>query len=98
MTTYSPGDIVLCPFPFTDLTDVKRRPALVVSSEEYNAAMGDVVLAPITSNLSAPPVPGDHRIQDWGESGLIGPSVVRAKLTTIDSNLFVRTLGRLPHA
>jgi mRNA interferase MazF len=32
MTIYEQGDIVLVPFPFTDLTTVKKRPALVVSA------------------------------------------------------------------
>ena len=36
MTVYSFGDIVLVPFPFTDQTDRKKRPAVVVSSAAYH--------------------------------------------------------------
>ena len=48
-TRFRRGDIVLVPFPFTDLTSSKRRPALVVSPDSFNQAMQDVVLAAITS-------------------------------------------------
>ena len=36
MTDYKFGDIVLVPFPFTDQTTTKRRPAVIVSSNGYN--------------------------------------------------------------
>jgi mRNA interferase MazF len=36
MTTYSFGDVILVPFPFTDQSRAKQRPAVVVSSARYN--------------------------------------------------------------
>jgi mRNA interferase MazF len=36
MTDYKFGDIVLVPFPFTDQTTTKKRPAIIVSSNAYN--------------------------------------------------------------
>jgi len=42
-TTYSFGDVVLVPFPFTDQTTTKKRPAIVVSSNGYNSARPDVI-------------------------------------------------------
>jgi mRNA-degrading endonuclease toxin of MazEF toxin-antitoxin module len=39
------------------------RPAVVVSSDAYNRTGPDVLIASITSNLTALPHPGDHRIQ-----------------------------------
>ncbi|MDX2130352.1 MAG: type II toxin-antitoxin system PemK/MazF family toxin [Chloroherpetonaceae bacterium] len=58
------GDIVLVPFPFTDLSAIKRRPALILSPETYNQS-GDVVIAFITSNLETPKRFGDYFIQEW---------------------------------
>jgi mRNA interferase MazF len=37
MTAYERGDIVLVPFPFSDQTTTKKRPAVVISSSRYNA-------------------------------------------------------------
>ena len=33
MTTYNKGDIVLVPFPFSDQTATKKRPAVIISSD-----------------------------------------------------------------
>jgi len=47
-----PGDLVLVPFPFTDLSARKTRPALVLSRTDYNASSRDVILCGVTSNLT----------------------------------------------
>jgi len=38
------GDVVLVPFPFTDQTTTKKRPAVVVSSDAYHRDRPDVIL------------------------------------------------------
>ena len=48
---YKQGDIVVIPFPFTDLTAIKLRPVLIISHQDYNNAADDVVVCGITSNL-----------------------------------------------
>ena len=50
-TPYKRGDIVLVPFPFTDLTSSKRRPALVISPDSFNAQQQDLVVAAIASQV-----------------------------------------------
>ena len=52
---YRQGDIVLVSFPFTDLSSSKRRPALVLSPDSFNAAGEDLVLAAVTSHITDDP-------------------------------------------
>ena len=54
-TVYRQGNIVLVSFPFTDLTSSKRRPALIISPDSFNAAGKDLVLAAITSHITDNP-------------------------------------------
>lgn len=51
MTDYNFGDIVLLQFPFTDLTTTKKRPAVVVSSGEYNNKRPDIIVMAVTSRI-----------------------------------------------
>lgn len=41
-TSYSFGDILLVPFPFTDQSDIKKRPAVVVSSRAYHRERSEI--------------------------------------------------------
>jgi mRNA interferase MazF len=95
MIPYRKWDIILVPFPFTDLTTVKNRPALVVSPDSYNKSGSDVVVVFITSRLDLSSRPGDHRIRFWKQSGLPKPSLLRMKFATIDQAIISKKLGRL---
>ena len=48
MTNYKQGDIVLLPYPYSDLSASKPRPAIILSQESFQ---GDFLVAKITSNL-----------------------------------------------
>ncbi|WP_348918254.1 type II toxin-antitoxin system PemK/MazF family toxin [Adonisia turfae] len=47
------GDVILVPFPFTNQAAIKRRPAVIVSSDPYNQHHIDVILMAITSQQGA---------------------------------------------
>jgi len=87
MTTYRFGDIILVPFPFTDQTTTKKRPAVVVSSEEYNSGRPDLIIMAITSRLHQVNKLGEKLVADWQKAGLIKPSVFKPILATIDDSL-----------
>ena len=87
------GEIVLVPFPFTDLTSTKRRPALVLFSDD-----NDVTLAFITTRK--------HWVKKWDlnleptrQNGLKKSSIVRlAKITTLEKSLVLGRLGKISKA
>ncbi len=91
---YEKWDIVLVPFPFTNLKTNKKRPALIVSPNEYNKNP-DVIVAFITSNLKSRFRLGDHKIIDWEGSNLPKPSMIRMKFATLDKTIILKKLGRL---
>lgn len=97
MPTFSPGDVVIVPFPFTDRQASKRRPALVCSSADFNRQVRHVVLAMITTATHSE-WPSDVSIGDLDAAGLPAPSVVRWKLFTLDVSLVVRQAGALSAA
>lgn len=93
--TYKPFDVVVVPFPFTDIKANKRRPALILSSDEkFNKTRGHAVLAMITSQKN-PDWPLDTTITDNRQAGLKAPSKVRMKLFTLDNRLIVKKIGKL---
>jgi mRNA interferase MazF len=92
-TAYEKWDVVLVPFPFTNLKSTKRRPAVVVSPNVYNQSQ-DIVAAFITSNLQGEERVGDYKLARWKEAGLPKPSKLRMKFATIDKSLIIKKLGR----
>jgi len=84
------GDIVLIPFPFTDLTGNKNRPAVILIESE-----NDVAVCFITTQLkwqSAYDIP----VKPTELNGLKKPSLIRlSKLATIDKELIIGRLGVL---
>ncbi|KAA3606170.1 MAG: type II toxin-antitoxin system PemK/MazF family toxin [Calditrichaeota bacterium] len=94
MTPYKKWDIILVPFPFTDLSTTKKRPALIISPNSYNDGL-DFVIAFITSKIDAKKRLGDYRIKNWQKANLPKPSMLRMKFATIDKRIIVKKLGSL---
>jgi mRNA interferase MazF len=91
------GDIVLVPFPFTDLTARKVRPSVIISPDPQAL---DVVVAFLSSVI--PPeltdtdwvLPTTH--SEFALTGLKTTSVFRlGKLLTLHRALILRKLGRV---
>lgn len=83
------------PFPFTDQTTTKQRPAVVISSSGYNAHRPDLILLAITSQVRASLSFGEILVTDWQTAKLIKPSVFKPLITTIEQALVIKRLGRL---
>jgi mRNA interferase MazF len=92
---HSFGEVVLVPFPFTDQSGTKKRPAVIVSSNRYNTARRDLIIMAITSQARQPLGLGEAPLGDWQGAGLIKASVFKPVFTTLEQRLIVRTLGTL---
>jgi mRNA interferase MazF len=95
-TAYSFGDVVLVPFPFTDHTTSKRRPAVVVSADSYQQRRPDVIVMAVTSQILRPAgALGEVLIGDWKGAGLLKASLIKPVLATIEQRLILQKLGAL---
>jgi mRNA interferase MazF len=87
-----PGDVVTV--DFVGATGVKRRPAVVVSSDLYHAHRPDAVLGSLTTQLASATAPTDYVLQDWAAAGLHHPSAFRAYFGMADVSA-VQVIGHL---
>jgi mRNA interferase MazF len=95
------GDVVMVDWLFSDCTGSKRRPALVVQADVYNATLDDTILALITGSArrrvgAATQVEIDITTPDGMQTGLVINSVVQCEnLVTVDCKFILRIRGRL---
>jgi mRNA interferase MazF len=95
MTNFNRGDVVLVRFLFSDESGAKRRPAVIISTGDYQQNRQEAIMAAITSNIDRLLV-GDHRIAGWKSAGLIFPSAVTGIIRTIKQTMIERRLGSVP--
>ena len=89
------GDVLLVPFPFSDLSTTKVRPAVVVSGSLYHRSEPDLLLAAITSRVAAATGPFDYGLSDWRAAGLRYPSALKPVLFTLDPGRVIHHVGAL---
>ncbi len=84
------GDIILVPFPFTDLKGFKKRPAVVLYNDSF-----DVVVSFITTNLVWNEKT-DILIKPNNTNRLKRTSLIRTnKLATIKNTIIIGKIGEL---
>lgn len=101
---YHRGDVVLVFYPFTDGVGGKRRPAIVVQTDDINYVAADTIVALISSKKSGSQLRRTHwegpLQSEVGKcSGLLTDSVIRCEhLMTLEQSLISRKLGQIPPA
>ena len=95
MTGFKFGDIVLVPFPFTDQSAAKKRPAVVISSAAYQRERPDLIIMAVTSQVRTALTVGEIIVGDWQGAGLLKPSAIKPVIATIEKPLVIKTLGQL---
>jgi mRNA interferase MazF len=86
------GDLLLVPFPFTDLSAVKRRPVLAVTAAD---SYGDFIAIPVTSRPQA-----EHGLAIAAADLLTGTlpaaSWIRTnRVVTLNASVVVKKVGRI---
>jgi len=95
MGRFVKGDVVVTPFPFSDLQNAKRRPALVVATLTGD----DVLLCQITSRAVADSYSIPLSSTDFANGRLTHDSNIRPnRLFTADSNIILYRAGVLKPA
>lgn len=91
MPNCSRSDVVLVRYPFSDLSDAKVRPAVVVSAPHVSQ---DVFIVPLTSRTSSL-LPGEFVLRDWAVAGLNVASAAKRGIYTVHGRLVIKVVGRL---
>lgn len=92
MATFIKGDIVVIPFPFSDLTSAKRRPALIVAILEGD----DIILCQITSQFIKDSYAISLNDTDFATGSLKQKSYIRPnRLFIADSSIVLYQVGHL---
>jgi mRNA interferase MazF len=91
MANYSKNDVILVRYPFSDLSVIKVRPAIIVNASHPSQ---DSLIVPLTSKTNKL-LPGEFVLSDWGGAGLNVPTAVKRGIYTIVQNLILKQVGTL---
>ena len=93
---YKQGEIIVVPFPFSDLSSVKQRPVLILSKIQDIEKSQDIVTCGITSNLKD----SSHSVLIENNNLLEGTIPLKSrvkvdKLFSLDKNIIIKSVARL---
>jgi len=93
---YEQGEILVVPFPFSDLSSIKQRPVLVLSKKEDNLSSNEVITCGITSNLKDKKYAVQVRNEDLQRGSIPKKSMIKTnKLFTIDKKIVIKSVARI---
>jgi mRNA interferase MazF len=91
MPSYSKNEVILVRYPFSALSGVKVRPAVIVNAPHVSQ---DVFIVPLTSR-TASLLAGEFVLAEWAAAGLHVPTAVKRGLYTVHETLILRRVGHL---
>lgn len=90
MERFVKGDVVVIPFPFSDLSNTKRRPALVLADLQGN----DIILCQITSQNTRDILAVTLNFENFTRGSLPANSFIRPnRIFTADKNNIIHKVG-----
>ena len=91
MPNYSKNVIILVRYPFSDLSNAKVRPAVIVNAPHSSQ---DIMIVPLTSKTGSL-LDGEFLLSEWKVSGLNVPTSVKRGIYTVNRNLVIKVVGCL---
>ena len=91
MNNYSKNSVILVRYPFTDLSNSKVRPGVIVSSSNFSE---DIFIVPLTSKTRFL-LPGEFVLEFWSNAGLHVPTAIKYGIYTVNKILIIKKLGNL---
>lgn len=87
-------ELVLLPYPFSDLEGTKVRPAIIMSNDSFNSRGNDCIMVPLTTVIKDEPYSVIIDQQNMSSGDLIKPSRVRAdKIFAVEKDLITMKIG-----
>jgi len=81
MPNYSKNIVILVRYPFSDLSNAKVRPAVIINAPHSSQ---DILIVPLTSKIGSL-LDGEFVLNDWAAAGLnVVTAVKRGKLADVD--------------
>ena len=91
MPSYSKFDVILVRYPFSDLSNSKVRPAVVVNSPHPSQ---DILITPLTSKTGSL-LDGEFALSEWLAAGLNVATAVKRGVYTVHESLAIKVIGKL---
>ena len=89
-------DIVLLPFPFSDMEGSKVRPALVLSNDNFNESSADCIMLPLTSVIKPDACSVILSTEDLSAGELLKKSRVKVdKVFCVEKGFVLMRIGSL---
>lgn len=96
--TFEQGEILLVPFPFSNLRGMKIRPALILSKKQYNKNSQDLIICGITSYLKQAPCSVFIDRKDFETGFLPLPSRIKVdELFCLHKSEVKKRIGKINH-
>ena len=91
MPNFSKNEVILVRYPFSDLTNFKIRPALVVNAPHISKDLFIVALTSKTQSLLS----SEFVLSEWQNAGLNVETAVKRGIFTIHEKLVLKAVGKL---
>ncbi len=88
-------DVLVVRFPFASSRKYKARPAVLISSKEYNLNGRNASIIMAISSQFETKLSFEPMIQKWQTAGLLKQSILKASIATIENDFIITKLGTL---